>query len=91
MSKTLKNKSQTTQDHIDNIKLSLKAHRKNIKLLRDYYLSIKKLECDNGEPRIITHFKIPKCEKRYRSTLQNLTKQITMLKHELEILIKHGA
>lgn len=91
MSKTLTNKSQTTQDRIDNIKLSLKAHRENIEFLRDYYLGIKKLECDDGEPRIITHFSIPKCEKRYRSTLQNLTTQITMLEHELTILKKYIA
>jgi hypothetical protein len=91
MSKILMNKSETMQDRIDNIKLSLKAHRKNIQLLRDFYLGIKKLECDNGQPRVITHFGIPKCEKRYRSTLQNLTTQITMLEHELTILKKYVA
>lgn len=91
MSKTLKNKSKTTQDRIDNIKISLKAHRKNIKLLMEYYFGIRKLECDNDQEIVITHFSIPKCEKRYQSTIQNLTTQITMLEDELAILKIHGA
>lgn len=85
-------KSDKTKQRITQITESIKAHRKNIKLLKsksEYHLPIK--EGETFAPRVIKFTCIPRCDKRYRYTLRNLSDQINSLKQELTLLIEYGA
>jgi hypothetical protein len=91
MIKALSKKSKKTIERIETINADIKSHKKNIRLLNSYargYVVSKRAEY---APRLIKYSCIPKCEKRYRWTLQNITTQISLLEQELATLIEYGA
>lgn len=85
-------KSEKTQHRINFVKESIKAHRKNIKLLQSKIKTPQPIK--TGElyaPRIIQYYSLPKCIKRYYFTVKNLTDQINELNKELAVLLEYGA
>jgi hypothetical protein len=90
MEKILSKKSKKTIKRIEIIQADIKAHKKNIKLLHLYARGYVAPKRDEYAPRVVKYSCIPKSEKRYRWTVQNLSIQIALLEQELETLIEYG-
>jgi hypothetical protein len=90
MTPELDTQSKKTSDRIEAIKEKLKLHRKNIKLLTNFVDGeVKPLKSQNTN-RVVSHTSIPKNEKQYCWTLQNIQDQILHLEHELTVLTEYG-
>jgi len=84
------NKSKKTQDRIDAIKTEIKQYVKSIKGLKESLNYYKKIDRAPHAPRVIKYSRIPRSEKLFQWTLQNITTQMKLLEIELETLINYG-
>jgi len=83
-------KSQKTQDRIELIKFQLKLHRKSVKRLKACFENRRKNNKAPYAPRVVKYSSLPRSEKVYQFTLQNITSQISLLERELFVLIQYG-
>jgi hypothetical protein len=78
-------------DRIVVIKISITEHQKNITSLRQYahkYFNPKEIYYG---PSVASYNRIPRSGTRYLETLQNLSKQVMLLEHELKVLSEWSA
>lgn len=85
------NKTPKTMMRVDTVKQEIKMHRKNIRLLRRYENKYFPKAKGIFAPRAVKYTTLPKSEKRFIWTIQNLTRQMQDLEKELSILIEYGA
>ena len=90
MHTTVINKSQKTLERIESIKNDLGLHYKNIAQLRASFKWYRHLKRHSHMPRKIRFSSLPKSEKVFKFTLQNIKFQIALLERELAALIKFG-
>lgn len=83
-------KSQKTQERINVISTSLKFHYENVELLNKSF-EREKPKKGSFSLRKIKFGSIPRSEKVYIFTLQNIKSQISLLERELAVLIEYGA
>jgi hypothetical protein len=91
MGKILSKRSQKTINRIEIISEEIRLHKKNIKLLNLYARGYMVPKRGKYAPRYVKYRCIPKSEKRYLWTLQNISTQISLLEQELATLIEYGA
>jgi hypothetical protein len=91
MKTRLENKSNRTKERIETIKISLKAHKKNIKLLQKTANGRMKLPAFEKQARVVNYNAIGRSEVIRRLTLKNLTDQVSTLNIELVTLLEYGA
>lgn len=83
-------KSEKTKTRIDVITMDLKFHYKNLNLIRgalDKHIKVKK-SCFTS--RKIKYSCLPRDEKNFLFTIQNIKFQIWMLERELVVLNEYG-
>lgn len=85
-------KSEKIQQRIDWIKMHLDSHYESVSLLKENAGKFIDYNCTPlFAPRVIKYSRLPKSEKRYQFTMQNITRQINQLEIELSLLIEYGA
>jgi hypothetical protein len=89
MNESSKYQSQKTLNRIETIRAEINAHKDNIKLLNEWANKYSQHKYCYS-PRSIRYTCIPRSEIRYRWTLNNLLKQVSLLERELDVLIEYG-
>ena len=84
------NKLQKNLDRITAIKTSIRAHKKNIKLLHHNAIHHKKMSDRHIAYRVVSFNNLGRSEARYRWSVKNLSMQIVLLENELQTLIEYG-
>lgn len=84
-------KTSKTIMRIDTVKEEIKMHLRNINLLRWYENTTYPKAKGTFAPRTVKYTTLPKSEKRFKYTIQNLTRQMQDLEKELSVLIEYGA
>lgn len=87
---TQSNPSEKINERIGAIKTDIKHYRKSIKHLKACAAYQWKIDQAPHAPRIIKYSCIPRSEKRFQWTLENITIQMKFLEIELETLIKYS-
>jgi len=87
----LNNKSQKTRERIEIIQAEITAHRDNIDLLNEFSKGRKLVAENPYAPRVVKYNCMPRSEKNYQWSLQNIATQIQLLERELAVLIEYGA
>ncbi len=82
-------KLQQIYNRIASLHAELAAHHESIKLLEDAFQNNKYIEKTPFAPRIIKYSRIPRSERRFQWTINNLQFQVKLLEKELETLIKY--
>ncbi|MDR3490992.1 MAG: hypothetical protein P4M12_02975 [Gammaproteobacteria bacterium] len=86
----MQNKSEKTKQRIEEIKSSIKAHKKNIKLLHFYAIHHLRVPSAEDKPRFVNFNAIGRYDAFRNDTLKNLTDQIFELEIELKALTEYG-
>ncbi|MCE3239372.1 MAG: hypothetical protein K0R24_2353 [Gammaproteobacteria bacterium] len=84
------NKSPKVQKRINAIKTDIEHYLNSIKRLKAFLKYQQEIDRAPYAPRIIKYNRIPRSEKIFQWTLQNITTQMKFLEVELETLIKYG-
>jgi hypothetical protein len=91
MKKSFQSKSKNTLARIGVIKDSIKAHKKNIKLLYAFVNKRPEISSMRNQIRIVHYNAIGRNEATRHMTIKNLKDQIYALEIELKALVEFGA
>jgi hypothetical protein len=84
------NKSPEVKKRINAIKTDIEHYLKSIKRLKASLKYHQEIDRAPYAPRIIKYNRIPRSEKLFEWTLENIATQMKFLEVELETLIKYG-